>query len=79
MAAMATACASTALAGQSLLQPANELVRKVGTSNARVTMRKASSSTSYWYQFSELSHASLLPPAFGNCPDLDNVSIFVTL
>lgn len=51
--AAATACASTSLAGQSLLQPANELARKVGTSQARITMRKASSgnSGSYWYVF----------------------------
>lgn len=51
MAAMATtACASTALAGQALLlRPANELVRKVGTSHARVTMRRGGGSGSYWY------------------------------
>jgi hypothetical protein len=49
--AAATACASTALAGQSLLKPVNELSRKVGTSEARITMRKSksSSSDSIWY------------------------------
>jgi light-harvesting complex II chlorophyll a/b binding protein 2 len=47
--AAATACASTSLAGQSLLRPVNELARKVGTNEARVTMRKSSSSTSFWY------------------------------
>ncbi len=37
--AAATAMHSTALAGQSLLKPVNELARKVGNVDARVTMR----------------------------------------
>jgi len=68
MAAMATtACAFTALAGQALLlqQPANELLRKVGTSHARVTMRKGGGgggSGSYWYYtFLPLSPNSIRP------------------
>jgi hypothetical protein len=45
--AAATACASTALAGQSLLRQSNELARNVNLGEARVTMRKsASKSTS---------------------------------
>ena len=49
--AAATACASTALAGQSLLKPVNELARQVGTSEARITMRRTQqkSSDSIWY------------------------------
>ena len=51
--AAATACASTALAGQSLLKQSNELARRVGTSEARVTMRKTASksqsSDSIWW------------------------------
>jgi len=51
--AAATAMHSTALAGQSLLKPVNELARQVGTSDARITMRKtaskSSSSDSIWY------------------------------
>jgi hypothetical protein len=50
--AAATACASTALAGQSLLKPVNELSRKVGNVEARVTMRrtvsKSAGSDSIW-------------------------------
>ncbi len=48
--AAATAMHSTALAGQSLLKPVNELARQVGSSDARVTMRKtaAKSSDSIW-------------------------------
>jgi hypothetical protein len=37
---------STALAGQSLLKPVNELSRKVGNVEARVTMRRAVSKSS---------------------------------
>lgn len=40
MAAAATAMHSTALAGQTLLKPVNELARKVGNSEARTTMRR---------------------------------------
>jgi len=43
--AAATAMHSTALAGQSLLKPVNELVCQVGTSDARVTMRKTGAKT----------------------------------
>ena len=45
LAAMAavTACASTALAGQSLLRQSNELARNVNLGEARVTMRKSAS------------------------------------
>jgi hypothetical protein len=43
--AAATAMHSTALAGQSLLKPVNELFRKVGAGEARVTMAKGSSSS----------------------------------
>ncbi len=42
--AAATACASTALAGQSLLKPVNELSKQVGAGKARVTMAKAGGS-----------------------------------
>jgi light-harvesting complex II chlorophyll a/b binding protein 1/light-harvesting complex II chlorophyll a/b binding protein 2 len=41
--AAATACASTALAGQSLLKQSNELARNVNLGEARVTMRKSAS------------------------------------
>lgn len=41
--AAATACASTALAGQSLLRKSNELARNVTLGEARVTMRKSAS------------------------------------
>ena len=41
--AAVTACASTALAGQSLLRQSNELARKVNLGEARVTMRKSAS------------------------------------
>jgi hypothetical protein len=44
--AAATACASTALAGQSLLKPVNELSRKVGNVDARITMRRTASKSS---------------------------------
>jgi hypothetical protein len=41
------------LAGQSLLKPVNELARQVGSSEARVSMRKtvskSSGSDSIWY------------------------------
>jgi hypothetical protein len=47
--ASATACGSTAFAGQTLLKPVSELSRKVGTNEARVTMRKAASSSSIWF------------------------------
>lgn len=43
--AAATAFASTALAGQSLLKQSNELARKVNVGEARVTMRKTASKT----------------------------------
>lgn len=46
--ATATACASTALAGQSLLKQSNELARNVNLGEARVTMRKSASSGSIW-------------------------------
>jgi hypothetical protein len=41
---------STALAGQSLLKPVNELARQVGANDARISMRKtaAKSSDSIW-------------------------------
>jgi hypothetical protein len=41
--AAATACTSTALAGQSLLKKSNELARNVNLGEARVTMRKSAS------------------------------------
>ena len=51
--AAATAMHSTALAGQSLLKPVNELARQVGTSESRISMRKTASkssgSDSIWY------------------------------
>lgn len=44
---------STALAGQGVLKPVNELSRKVGNVEARVTMRrtvsKSAGSDSIWY------------------------------
>ena len=46
--AAATACASTALAGQWLLKPVNELSRQVGSSKARVVMAKGKSTDSIW-------------------------------
>ena len=52
--AAATAMHSTALAGQSLLKPVNELSRKVGAGEARVTMAKGSSSSIWWV--SDLDH-----------------------
>ena len=55
--AAATACASTALAGQSLLKQSNELARKVNVGEARVTMRKTASksqsSDSIWWVASD--------------------------
>ena len=41
--AAVTACASTALVGQSLLRQSNELARNVNLGEARVTMRKSAS------------------------------------
>lgn len=53
--AACTATHSTALAGQTALKSINELSRKVGNVQARVTMRKASSSDSIWYCDSSLA------------------------
>jgi hypothetical protein len=54
--AAATACASTALAGQSLLRQSNVLARNANLGEARVTMRKSASkspaSGSIWYVLS---------------------------
>ena len=51
--AAATACTSTALAGQSLLKQSNDLARNVNLGEARVTMRKSASksaaSGSIWW------------------------------
>lgn len=63
--AAATACASTALAGQSLLKQTNELARSVGTAEARVTMRKtvskSKSSDSIWYEALVQLHTNSRP------------------
>jgi hypothetical protein len=70
--ASATACASTAFAGQTLLKQSSELSRKVGSNEARVQMRgsKSSSSSSIWFDFSQLliphtystSYSAFFPP-----------------
>jgi len=69
--ASATACASTAFAGQTLLKQSSELSRKVGSNEARVQMRGSkSSSSSIWFDLSQLlishtystSYSAFSPP-----------------
>ena len=72
--AAATACASTALAGQSLLRQSNELARNANFGEARVTMRKSASksaaSGSIWYVLSvciDVSHLELILLCLAEC------------